>query len=859
MLNLITNNTFNDFTGWTVTGDCIISNSVVQLNSGSVSQTFPARANVKYKFSGYGQNSCISMDFMNGSTFLGANVIKFDSKWQYKEITCMSPSNATAIRIRAYNGGTVDNLWCCETGKAILIEEGTTNLCNNGGGEISDLSQWAGVNGSSIERVTNTVYSGNYAIKMTHTDPNTTYCGRGRGITISAGTAYTFQAMVYIPDSWVQGECVLRAFRTDNYAEISAALPGFLKSTTTKGQWVRLVATVPTSNTYSGTCIFSVYIHNLPSTNSGYFVFIDNYLLEQKPYPTSFIDGTRDPEMLTIPTANVLNPNEGTIEFWTYLPVLRPNGYQPLVSTATYNYFPGPRLLIMREFSGANVNNVCVWDGNGTTEAYLSSNIQLQVGSWYYIAYTWSMAGRKLFINGSLVATNAKSEPIAMGVDINIGNWAASDFLDGYIESFRISNIARTDAEIAADYNSKQPLPFDEHTTFKLKDGIATIRPYDQLATGYMIKSRAVNDYLEYVLDQPVKQASFWMKLDTNEIRTENRYILRQSDDISSHYWELYIRNNTRDLVFEVKNGSEYRRAICYDINSTNARKTDDNSADLFGDWHFISIWINDYSCAMQVDDKIILGNDEIITVPFSSVVELDSNLLGIGCKNYFNPANVLIDELRLDYEPKNKLMYAADLNGINNRIESDNAPAISFENHDFTIEADVMLRRLNNNEPIVIKGNANYGLTQSNGWAFMIGDGTQTYQITSTLNYETFAWHHITGVYSSGSLSLYVDGVLAATGVAPFTPDINDDKLYIGSDGTHFTDMMVKDVRIWNIAKANADYVQNPVGLVYRCLFFDKPYDVISQINTTLYGDITDLSDLPSHRWYIANTPFEE
>jgi hypothetical protein len=189
--------------------------------------------------------------------------------------------------------------------------------------------------------------------------------------------------------------------------------------------------------------------------------------VEAKAYKTTWQIGgsTRATEMLTIPTANVLNPYEGTIEFWVYLPILRPNGYQPLVSTATYNYFPGPRLLIMREFSGANVNNVCVWDGNGTTEAYLSSNIQLQVGSWYYIAYTWSMAGRKLFINGSLVATNAKSEPIAMGVDINIGSWAASDFLDGYIESFRISTRARSDTEISEAYKSNMPLLADEWIT----------------------------------------------------------------------------------------------------------------------------------------------------------------------------------------------------------------------------------------------------------------------------------------------------------------------------------------------------------------------------------------------------------
>ena len=45
--------------------------------------------------------------------------------------------------------------------------------------------------------------------------------------------------------------------------------------------------------------------------------------LEAKPYATSFIDGTRAEETLTIPTEGVLNPQEGTIEFW-WCPINQP-------------------------------------------------------------------------------------------------------------------------------------------------------------------------------------------------------------------------------------------------------------------------------------------------------------------------------------------------------------------------------------------------------------------------------------------------------------------------------------------------------------------------------------------------------
>ena len=57
--------------------------------------------------------------------------------------------------------------------------------------------------------------------------------------------------------------------------------------------------------------------------------------------------------------------------------------------------------------------------------------------------------------------------PSAFASTARIGSWFSIDQFNSLIDDLRISNKARSDAEILAAYQSGQPAPVDEWTTYK--------------------------------------------------------------------------------------------------------------------------------------------------------------------------------------------------------------------------------------------------------------------------------------------------------------------------------------------------------------------------------------------------------
>jgi len=184
--------------------------------------------------------------------------------------------------------------------------------------------------------------------------------------------------------------------------------------------------------------------------------WVRNFQLEQKPYPTSFIDGTRSRETLTIPTAGVLNPQEGTIEFWVK-PIVVAN-YNNFFSMQTSN----GRFLL---FFDTHFYRAC-FDYGATNSGVKSSDNTITANNLHHIVLRWSATTGKqaLFVNGvkyekDLPNGVATSFPATVSI---VNNYSA------YIDDLRISNRARTDAEILSAYQSGQPLPVDAWTTLKL-------------------------------------------------------------------------------------------------------------------------------------------------------------------------------------------------------------------------------------------------------------------------------------------------------------------------------------------------------------------------------------------------------
>ena len=240
-----------------------------------------------------------------------ADVLKVDNR-------CKAPSISTAVNdhrgimptftrnSKAYlsDGTEVDaGVARFEQGKfdkAVLVEEGATNLCTNPSFEIN-LTGWTFLTGL-YERTDIEKFFGSYSLKLTNPDTATLAQAWYEVPSPSsyAGKTVTFSVMVKA--SVANRVCIqIREYDGITYKWSSRVYhPG-------DGTWQRLVLTYTLGAIVTSLTLQLIVLSGTPTTTA----YFDGIQLEAKPYATSFIDGTRAAETLTIPTAGVLNPQEG--------------------------------------------------------------------------------------------------------------------------------------------------------------------------------------------------------------------------------------------------------------------------------------------------------------------------------------------------------------------------------------------------------------------------------------------------------------------------------------------------------------------------------------------------------------------
>jgi len=186
---------------------------------------------------------------------------------------------------------------------------------------------------------------------------------------------------------------------------------------------------------------------------------------EEKPYCTSWqIGGTaRSAEVLTIPTEGVLNPQEGTVECWAY------------VNSASK--YPNRFATIFIADAGGSGRGIWLYHENTANywryQIKDENNIKIIrvpdseiTDGWHYFAITWNALEAKLFVDGILKGTIANPPLPSTTIRIDVGHWNGTNQFNSLIDDLRISNRARTDAEILAAYQSNEPLPYDAYTTW---------------------------------------------------------------------------------------------------------------------------------------------------------------------------------------------------------------------------------------------------------------------------------------------------------------------------------------------------------------------------------------------------------
>jgi len=372
-------------------------------------------------------------------------------------------------------------------GKAIMVEEGTTNIFPHSksfeecsGTHIGDPSNSNGVttdvgggwklathyNSATIKISEDGGLFGSKRLSFIHDGSSGWKGAISSAWSIVAGKTYTVTVWARANQASTKSFSNGYAFYNYSGQKYSFTWPdGYPTDSQNVGKWVRGICTFTATADESG----RVYLYGLTDGEAGLIIDYDGLQVEQKPYATSFIDGTRSAETLTIPTAGVLNPQEYTVEMW-----IRPSRAR----SAYLNYERVIEFYGTSGFSGVWLNNPSNSDGiafvknNGPK---VSANANWNANDWIFVAISQKSDGMHLWVgvagsqlihvsNTNTTPFNAEVTKILLGSNI-YGNQT----LNGLIDDLRISSIARTDEEISDAYNSGASLPWDEYTTYKLE------------------------------------------------------------------------------------------------------------------------------------------------------------------------------------------------------------------------------------------------------------------------------------------------------------------------------------------------------------------------------------------------------
>ncbi len=353
-------------------------------------------------------------------------------------------------------------------GSGIMVEEGTTNVWLNS--EAVDL--WLRANSSVTANAVAGPFGGNNADRVNFggitNDWDIVYQGTFTG-------TYTWSAWLKTADG------------SSKTVYVTWGAPDAAKrvTLTVDGTWRRYTALVTPSgeNVHLGNHQF-----HTPAGWSAFSLDVWGAQLEQKAYATSYMattsaSVTRSAETLTISTAGVLDPAQGTAEFW-WNPQKPISGFtnssvsSKLLQIGSYYSNASLTLWAFRYTSdpvGSEPHLNLVIKGQSNTGWSQSVTVKPSGSGWYkqneyhHFAVSWSGGNNfKVYMDGALVGgPYTINDPVtswAGGIAYFPGEEMAAN---GLVDDLRISSIARSDAEILAAYQSNAPVPVDPYTTYK--------------------------------------------------------------------------------------------------------------------------------------------------------------------------------------------------------------------------------------------------------------------------------------------------------------------------------------------------------------------------------------------------------
>jgi hypothetical protein len=356
---------------------------------------------------------------------------------------------------------------------SFAVEEGTTNLLSN-----PSFETYTGTSGVADNwlRASNSTVTPNYSVESIGYNSNrsqkieiTNSTGLGDAIvyrlhTLTIGSTYTLSA--YVRGN-VTGTCVgfVRIVpKLGGGANINTFVTYFVP--TNQWQRVSVTATIPEETSY---CEITVGLRAMTAGDFG-TLYIDNVQLEEKPFATSFVDGTRADGRLAIP-----------INFRTNLVIS--GWFKPYGTSGNYNTQGGWARIV--NFSNSNDTRrvtlaynrrdshpdfqkfqLSIYNASG--DVIVSTSNVYPFNKWYFwvliiedastTAYIFDENGNmeKIVNTNSIPLSDISSSPLYIGHRTT----GTTDVLNGVISNLLIARYDPaiwTDDYIQALYDAKKP------------------------------------------------------------------------------------------------------------------------------------------------------------------------------------------------------------------------------------------------------------------------------------------------------------------------------------------------------------------------------------------------------------------
>ncbi|HYD35103.1 MAG TPA: DUF2341 domain-containing protein [Vitreimonas sp.] len=156
-------------------------------------------------------------------------------------------------------------------------------------------------------------------------------------------------------------------------------------------------------------------------------------------------------------TSSTLNPTSTmTVETWVYL-----NANQGSFASLISRDGESAARAYSIELGNAGTNRLRVWFGAGGSPKVVDSTSALALNQWYHIVGTYDGSSVKLYINGRLDNSLSTSGTITTNTDtlaFGCSSQLNGEYFNGKLDHVKIYNYARSQAQVAYDYNRGKPI-----------------------------------------------------------------------------------------------------------------------------------------------------------------------------------------------------------------------------------------------------------------------------------------------------------------------------------------------------------------------------------------------------------------